>query len=151
MARSLHTAFKSCCVRCEPRLEHEVLVVEVEVHCGVVLAGSLVDVDIESVVGLHLQRCLHASLGEHRHRRVVPVDSLLELCTYAGELCFLCLLLLCVVVAWKPPCSVVARHGELSVLFFYYKVVERFLLWKLVAQSHSLVIYSEADYDVAVS
>ena len=44
----------------------------------------------------------------------------------------------------------VARHGELSVLFFYYKVVERFLLWKLIAQTESLVIHAEADDDVAV-
>ena len=59
LARCLHISFHAGGIRGEPRLKHHVLVIEVEMHRGVVDAGSLVDVDVESVVGLHLQRRLH--------------------------------------------------------------------------------------------
>ena len=36
------------------------------------------DIDVQPVVGLHLQGGLHTSLREYGDRRVGPVDSLLE-------------------------------------------------------------------------
>ena len=57
-----------------PDGENKSLIVEVEVHRGVVDAGGLVDVDVEAVVGLHLQRRLHTRGREDGDRGVVPVD-----------------------------------------------------------------------------
>ena len=150
MTRCLHASFQSCGIRSEPRLEHKVLVIEVKVHSGIVLAGCLVDIDIQSVGSLHLQGCLHASLREHRDRGVVPVDSLFESSAYLRQLRLLCLLLLCVVIARQPPCRMVARHGKLRMLLLDKEIVERLLLWELIAKSHSLVVYTEAYDDVAV-
>ena len=134
----------------EPRLKHHGLVVEIEVHGGIVHTGGLMDVDIQAVVGLHLQGRLHAGFREHRHRRVAPVDGLVELCADAGEACLLCFLLLCVIVAGQPPCGVVAGHGKLGVLLLDDKIVQLVLLWKLIAQSHAIVVHPETDDDVAL-
>ena len=54
IAGSLHIAFHTGGIGSEPRLENHVLVIEVEMHGGIVDAGSLMDVDIQSVLGLHL-------------------------------------------------------------------------------------------------
>ena len=40
---------------------------EFEMHRGIVLTGSLMDVDIQAVVALHLERGLHTCLREHGH------------------------------------------------------------------------------------
>ena len=54
---------------------------ELEVHRGIILTGCLVDVDIEAVVALHLERGLHTCLREHCHRGVVPVHGFPETLT----------------------------------------------------------------------
>ena len=53
--RSLYISLHTRSVWREPRLEHHVLVVEIEVHCGEVDAGGFMQIDVESVVGLELQ------------------------------------------------------------------------------------------------
>ena len=129
----------------EPRLEGHRLVVEIEVHRRIVYQCRLVEVDVKSVVGLHLQCRLHTRFGEDADRRVAPVHSLVEARAYLGELRLLCLLLLRVVIAGNPPSRVVAGHGKLCVLFLYDEIIELLLLWKLIAQSHSFVIDPKAD------
>ena len=150
LAGCLHVALHACGVGCKPRFEHEVLVVEVEVHRGVVHACGLMDVDVESILGLELQGCLHAGGREHGHGRVAPVDRVVEARTYLGEPRLLRFLLLRVVVAGKPPCRVVAGHGKLGVLVLDDKIDEGVLLWKLIAQSHSLIIDTETDDHLAL-
>ena len=114
-------------------------------HRGIVDAGSLVNIDVESVVGLHLERRLHTGFREHCHRRVSPVDRIVETTAYLGESRLLRLLLLRVVVAGKPPCLVVARHGKLGFLLLDDEIIEFALLGELIAQPHAVVIDTEAD------
>ena len=149
VAGRLHVALLALGVGGEPRLKYHVLVVEVQAHARVVEQGGLVQVDVESVVGLHLQRGLHAGLAElvlravGRHRLVKEAAYLAQ--AAAGVLIFLG-----VVVAGYPPGHVVARHGKLGVLFLDDKVVQVLLLRELVAQAHAVVVDAEAYHDVAV-
>ena len=124
---------------------------QLQVHRGIVQAGSLVDVDIQPVGGFHLQRRLHARRREHRHRRVAPVHGLLHPPPDFRELRLLCLLLLSVVVAGQPPCRMIAGHGKLCQLLLDQEIVQFLLLRELIAQSDAVVIDAEADDDRAVA
>lgn len=151
--RSLYKALASYGVGREPRLERERLLVEVEVHRRVVETRCLVYVDVESVFGLQLQRCLHARVGEHRRRRVclVRLAVLADHLAYARKRCNLILVLLRVVVARNPVGGVVAGHGKLRVFLLYHEVVEVLLLRKLVAQAHAVVVDAEAQTYVTIA
>ena len=61
-AGSLQVALVALGIGREPRLKDHRLIIEVQVHTRVVYQGCLVDVDVEAVVGLHLERGLYASL-----------------------------------------------------------------------------------------
>ena len=150
LARRLHAALQSRGIGREPALEHHVLVVQVEVHRGIVYAGGLMDVDIKTVFALHLQGGLHASGRERGLRRVAPNYRVLHPAPYLAEFRGLGRILLGVVVARYPPGGVVARHGELGVFLLDEEVVEGLLLGELIAQSHAVVINPEADDDVTV-
>ena len=69
---------------------------------------------------------------------------------YFGEFALLCLLLLCVIVARNPPCRVVASHGKLRMFFFNEEIGQAVLLRKFIAQSHSLVVNTEPNNDIAL-
>ena len=56
---------------------------EFEMHRGIVLTGRLMDIDIQAVVALHLERGLHTGGREHSHRGVAPVHGLIEALTDA--------------------------------------------------------------------
>ena len=116
IAGRLHIALHASGIGREPGLKHHVLIVEVEVHGGIVDAGGLMDVDIQSVLGLHLQGCLYAGGREDSHGGVVPVHGIVETGADLRELALLRFLLLCVVVARQPPGGMVACHGKLGVL-----------------------------------
>ena len=118
---------------------------EFEVHRGIVGTGSLVDVDIQPVVALHLQRCLHTRLREDGHAGVAPVHGLLHTAADLRELCLLGHLLLGVIVAREPPCRMVASHRKLTALFLDEEVVEVLLLGELITESDTIVIDAEAD------
>ena len=103
------------------------------------------DVDVESVVALHLQRGLHTGGREYRYGRIIPVDGFLHALANLRELGLLSLLLLRVVVARQPPCGMIASHGKLRVLVFDDEIVEEPLLWELIAETDTVVIDAEAD------
>ena len=119
-------------------------------HRGVVDAGGLVDVDVKAVVGLQLQRGLHAGRREGGLRGVAG-NSRSHPLTDARETRNLGLILLGVVVAGNPVGRMVAGHGKLRVLLLDDEVVEVVLLGELVAQAHAVVVDAEADDDVAVA
>ena len=108
------------------------------------------NIDIESVGGFHLQSRLHTCRREDCHRRVAPVDRVMEASADFREFTFLRLLLLCVIVAGQPPRRMIARHGKLRVLFLNEEVVQRLLLGELIAQSHAIVVDPEANDDIAM-
>ena len=149
LARCLHKSFQTCRIRREPRLEGHCFVVEVEVHSSIISTCRLVDVDVETVGRLHLQGGLYARFREHVYRGVAPVHGIMKARTNLRELRLLCLLLLRVIVAGKPPGCVVASHGKLRMLLFDDKIVQFGLLRELIAESHAVVIDTETDDDVA--
>ena len=118
---------------------------ELKVHGGIIQASSLVDVDVKSVITLHLESGLHTRLREHSHRRVVPVDSLLETLTDTRELGLLGYLLLSVIVARKPPCGMIASHRKLRALFLDDEIVQLLLLGELITESDTIVVDTETD------
>ena len=63
-ARCLDAAFVARGIGTEPCPEHHRGVIEIEVHGREVEGRRLVDVEVQSVSGLHLQSGLHAGLGE---------------------------------------------------------------------------------------
>ena len=107
------------------------------------------DVDVQPVVALHLQRRLHTRLREHSHRGVAPVDGLLKPTTNLRQTALLRHLLLRVVVARQPPRRVVASHCKLRALLLDEEVVQPLLLGELIAESDTIVVHSEADHDGA--
>ena len=139
----LQASFGPVCVWREPTLKRHSLVIKVEVHGGIVHAGSLVNIDIQAVLALHLQRCLHPSGREYCHRRVSPVHSVVEASPDFRQFALLCLLLLRVIVARNPPSRMVSGHRKLRVFFLNDKISQAVLHWKLIAQAHAIVIDPE--------
>ena len=99
-------------------------------------------VDVKTVVGLHLQRCLHTSFRELCLRRIAR-DRRSEELAYLRETRCHGAVLLRVIVAGQPPSLVVAGKRKLCMLFLN-KEVGIGLLRKLVAQTHTIIVYTEA-------
>ena len=118
-----------------------------KVHGGIVGTGGLVDVDIQAVVGFHLQRSLYTCLREDGNGRVAPIDSFLHASANLRQLRLLGLLLLGVIVARQPPGGMVASHRKLCTLFLNQEVVEVSLLGELITEPYPIVIDTEADND----
>ena len=71
LAGRLKVAPDALCIGSQPRAEDHVLIIKVEVHRRVVHQRSLVEVDIEAIVRLELQRGLYPRLGEGGLRSIV--------------------------------------------------------------------------------
>ena len=63
-ARSLQVSLIALGIRRQPRLEDEVLVIQVQVHARVIHQSGLMQVDVKTIVAFHLQGCLYACRGE---------------------------------------------------------------------------------------
>ena len=132
-------------------------------HRSIVDAGSLVDIDVEAIVGTHLQGGLH-SVFNGRHRGIVPDHSidlpligavLVEAATLVKRLLLaggnlrearlLDGILLRVVVGGDPPSHVIAGQCKLRALFLDEEVVQFGLLRELIAQADAVVVDTEAD------
>ena len=44
----------------------------------------------------------------------------------------------------------IACHGKLGMLLLDDEIVQTFLLWKLIAQAHTIIIYTETDGDITL-
>ena len=121
-----------------------------EVHGGIVGTGGLMDIDVKTIVALHLQGSLYASRREDSHAGVAPVDGFLHARTDFREFGLLCLLLLGVVVAGQPPRRVVAGHSELSMFLLDKKIVQLLLLRELVTEADAVVVDAETDGHLAL-
>ena len=86
---------------------------EFQMHGSIIYAGSFVDVDVEPVSGLHLQRSLNTCFRENSNGRIAPIDGIVHTSTDFGEFCLLRFLLLSVIITRQPPCGVVTCHGKL--------------------------------------
>ena len=107
------------------------------------------DVYIESVVSLHLERCLHPCRGELSLRGITAY-GVFHLAAYLGEAALGVVILLRVVVSGDPPGGVVACHGELGFLLLDDEVCQHPFRRKLIAESHSVVVYTETDVHLPV-
>ena len=107
------------------------------------------EVDVEAVVCLQHQGSLHAGGREDGLRGVGRHGVFHQSADFrqAGDGV---VILLRVVVARNPIGGVVARHGELRMLFFYYKIVEVLLVGKFVAEAQAVVVEAEAEDDAAL-
>ena len=147
--RSLQPSLLAKCIGSEPGGEDETLGVEVEVHGRVVDQSCLVEVDVDAIVGLELQRGLDARFGEEGLREVLA-DGIVEIPADFAETRTCVIVFLRVVVTWNPPSRVVACHGEFGAFFRNDEVVELAFLWELVTQSEAIIIDAETDVHIAV-
>src|SRR5574344_2036307 len=44
----------------------------------------------------------------------------------------------------------VACHSKLCMFFFYNKIIQIFLLWKFITQSHSVIVNAKTDYHITI-
>lgn len=144
MAGCLHVALPASGIGGEVRHEGERGGVELEMHAGVVDEGCFVEVDIEAVIGAHLQGGLHAGLRE-RCLRGVGGDGLGHESLNLGEARLHVVVLLGVIVAGYPEGHVVACEGKLGELFLDDEVGEAALLGELIAEAEAVVVEAEAD------
>ena len=87
-------------------------------HGGIVERGGFVDVDIEAVVGFHLQGSLNAGAREVGPRPAAMFMAFLVEAVYLRQAALGEVVLLGVVVAGNPPGGVVACKGKLCQLLF---------------------------------
>ena len=156
IAGRLQSAHIACGVGREVHLERECVLVEVEVHGGEVEHGGLVDVDVEAVVGLHLQGGLQSGVGETLPGPSAGEVGVVVQTAHLGEAALGVVELLCVVVAWNPPCRVVAGEAELRQLVGEPEgdegvvdspsaiQINGYLGGEFIAESQPVVVYSKA-------
>ena len=146
-AGGLQIAFVALGVGGQPRLKHQVLVVQVQVHARIVHKSGLMDIDIEAIGGLHLQRGLHTGLGEGGLRGV-RTDGTAHVLPDFRKAGLRVVVLLGVVVAGYPPGGVVAGHGKLGVLFLDDEIVQVLAQGKFVAQTETFVVETEPYFHI---
>ena len=149
---SLDKALATYSIRSQPRLKHEILLVEVEVHGRIIQTGSLMDIDIKTILRLQLKGSLHARIRENSSRRITLIFLTISSDdrTDTSQRSDVVLILLCIIITWNPVCSMITSHCKLSVLLLNHEVVQRFLLRKLVAQAHTVIIDTETDGNVTI-
>ena len=113
LARSLHAALPALGIRGKPGGEGAGARVVVKAGRRIVQHRGLVNVDVEAVVGTHLQRGLHAGGREHLLRGVV-VHDIAHPGLYLAEPAHGVAVLLGIVVSGDPARRVVAGHAELG-------------------------------------
>ena len=119
-------------------------------HSSIVGTCSLMDIDVKTIITLHLQSCLNTSLREYCYRTVAPVHSLLHTSTNLREFSLLSLLLLSIIVTRKPPCSMVACHSKLRTFLLDKEIDKIVLLRELIAEAYTIVIHTETDNDLTI-
>ena len=110
------------------------------------------DVDVESVLGLHLERGLNTGIREDGGRRITLVsftvfrNNWANACQWSNVV----IILLCIIITRNPVSGMIACHGKLGMLLLDDEIIQTFLLWELIAQAHTIIIYTETDGDVAL-
>ena len=129
---------------------------KIEVHGRIVEGGGLVDVEIETVVGLHLDSRLHARFRERGPRPAAVLMAHIPQTADLRQFRLRVVVLLRVVVAGNPPRGVVAGHRELGQFLLDPEADQRIVdvsrvqlggqqVRKFVAEAQAVVVETEAD------
>ena len=138
-------------VRGKLYMEDHILVIQIEVNRREVNEGSLVEVDVHTLIRLEHQRRLYARLREGGLGAVLR-EGLVEEPTDLGETAVLVVVLLSVVVTGDPVRLVVARHSELGELALDDVEVTTLAAGELIAEAEPVIEETEADsYGIAVT
>ena len=121
-----------------------------EVHGGIVDAGSLMQINVDTLVGTQLQGRLHGG-GSGRCLGRIGGNSLFHPPAYLTQAACLPFIFLCVIVSGYPPGSVVGSHAEFGLLLLYNKVYKVLALGKLIAESQSIVEHAETHHQTSLA
>ena len=119
-------------------------------HARVIDQSGFMDIDIDALVGFHLQGGLHAA-GAERSLAVVAAQGLRVNRADFGEAGFGELVFLGVEVSRDPPRGVVACEVEFGELFHYAEIWCVVALREFVAKSETVIEEAEAHVDEAGS
>ena len=118
-------------------------------HGCIVNAGCLVKVDIETVIGFHLQRCLHAG-GTCWGLATIGGDSLLHTCSNTTQTCGLPFIFLCIIVSGNPPCLMVTCQSEFCLFLLDCKIGKILLVGEFITKSEPIVEKAETNVHLPV-
>ncbi len=143
-ARGLQTSFHPFRIRRQMDLETAVVVHQDQVGGRIVEYPGFVDVDVESLVGFHLQGRLYGPGGDVGLRSVVGTRG----CVYAGNLRQTgpgIIVFLGVVVSADPPGSMVTGQCEFRLFLGYLEVGQFVINRELVPEAQTVVVEAETD------
>ena len=143
LARSLETAAPALGVRRKFRAESQCRRVQIEVHAGIIHQCSLMDIHIEPLVSLHLERSLHTCHRERSLRRIAAKRTLHPGLDFAKAGHGI-LILLRIVITWNPERRVIATHSELRQFILDYEISHILLLRELITETETIIEKTEA-------
>ena len=147
MAGSLQATFHALRIRGKEGGEGHGPVVQLQVGGGIVQHLGLVDVYIQSPVGLHLKCRLDTHFGCHGLGGVVRARKGV-FGAYPAKFALRVIVLLGVVVSGQPPGGVVPRHGKFRELIGHLEIREGVLHGEFVAEAQTVVVQAETDVHV---
>ena len=120
-----------------------------EVHRWIVGTCSLMKIDIESIIGAHLQRRLHrcgtnGSTGHILRYRTLHASS------YLRQLGGLVAKFLSIVVSRNPPSRVVAGHCKLCEFFSHHEIGQFLLIGEFIAKTKTVIEQTETNVQVSI-
>ena len=150
--RCLHVSLVALCIGGEVADEHHASAfgpLQCQVHCGIIYASRLMQVDEIAVLGLHQQGGLYRC-GTCRSLATVRSNGLLHPALYLAEPCCLPLILLGIIVTCYPPRLVVSGQRKLALLFLNNKIGKILLAGELISESQAVIEHAEANRYLAV-
>ena len=126
------------------RHEHVILVIQIQMHAGIVHQCGLMDIDIQAVVRLHLQGGLHTCRGKRGLGRVRSDGRRHQPADFRKPGLRI-VILLRIVVPRNPERLVVPSHGELREFLLDYEIGQAPLLRKLIPEAQPVIIQTEPD------
>ena len=106
-------------------------------------------VDVQTISSLHLQRSLNTG-GRKRGLRRVRRNGPFHQPANFRKFGFCVIIFLRIVVARNPEGCMVASHGKLSTLLLNHEIVQVLLQRELITEAHTIVEQTEADNDVPI-
>ena len=148
-ARRLHITFIPFCIRSQPWFKNQVLIVKVQMHTRIINQSRFMQIDIQPVGCLHLQRCLHTCWWK-RSLRSIWSNCPLQQSANLWKLGFGIVIFLRIIIAWNPECRMIAGHSKLRMFFFYNEVIQILLLRELIAEPQAIIIKTKTNNQITI-